>query len=150
MPARCPTGSLADVKKRRDMTEQQACHAGDIDVLDDPGFEAAGNCADRTFQILETSSCREDLCQHQRQLVGVHLVGVHPASFIQPIRPVDGLFHPSSMKRTVRESIDREDIEPVSKEEITKCLQLVRLSQRLDRLRRKTEPDAERAVGSNP
>jgi hypothetical protein len=64
----------------------------------------------------------------------------------EPVRLVDILLHPATMKWSVWERIDGEDIEIVTKQIVPKCSEGFRRAQCLGSDRRKAQSDAERRV----
>src|SRR5215468_1713650 len=64
----------------------------------------------------------------------------------EPVRLVDILLHPATMKWSIRKRIDGEDVEIVTKQILSKCREGFRRAQGLGSDRRKAQSDAERRV----
>src|SRR5262249_1691863 len=132
-----PAAPLPQFDEPCDMPSHMVCHqTRRVRARPRDALEGARHGRDRTNHPLG----------QQRGKQSGSAIRVGKALRCEPVRLVDILLHPATMKWSVRKRIDGEDVEIVTKQIVSKYRKGFRRAQCLGSDRRKAQSDAERRV----
>jgi hypothetical protein len=124
----------------RGVSQHRLSHALRVPLTLDARGECAGNRADRAFHAIG---------EERGQDVG-QAIGVGEPLRLEPIGQVHGLLHRPSVERAVWQPVDGEHVQVVRAQKGAQLLERFGLTQRLRRLGRQPQADAERHAGREP